>query len=113
MEPGAPVLHDKDLSSASDNIFCDIHGEVGSVAEGFADADAVHEMTYSTTRVQHVHLETHGSIAWTGDDDRSMSAPARKRRLSPSKSSPTSSDSRATFTCSPNASAAGSAASRR
>ena len=34
------------------------------------EADVVHEMTYSTSRVQHVHLETHGSIAWKGDDDR-------------------------------------------
>src|SRR5262249_7859352 len=42
----------------------------GSVAEGFKAADAVHEMTYSTSRVQHVHLETHGSIAWRGDDGR-------------------------------------------
>jgi CO/xanthine dehydrogenase Mo-binding subunit len=43
---------------------------LGSVADGFAAADAVHEMTYSTSRVQHVHLETHGSIAWRGDDGR-------------------------------------------
>ena len=27
-------------------------------------------MTYSTSRVQHVHLETHGSIAWKDDDGR-------------------------------------------
>jgi putative selenate reductase molybdopterin-binding subunit len=27
-------------------------------------------MTYSTSRVQHVHLETHGSIAWQGEDKR-------------------------------------------
>jgi len=40
------------------------------VAEGFKAADAVHEMTYSTSRVQHVHLETHGSIAWRGEDGR-------------------------------------------
>ena len=40
------------------------------MADGFAAADAVHEMTYSTSRVQHVHLETHGSIAWRGDDGR-------------------------------------------
>src|SRR6202022_623712 len=45
-------------------------GEVGCVEDGFAAADAVHEMTYSTSRVQHVHLETHGSIAWKGDDGR-------------------------------------------
>ena len=27
-------------------------------------------MTYSTSRVQHVHLETHGSLAWRGEDGR-------------------------------------------
>jgi putative selenate reductase molybdopterin-binding subunit len=69
MEPNAPLLHDKG-GAAKGNIYVDIHGEVGSVAAGFAAADAVHEMTYTTTRVQHAHLETHGSIAWTGEDGR-------------------------------------------
>ena len=64
MAPEAPILHQKG-GEARGNIYAEIHGEVGSVAAGFADADAVHEMTYSTSRVQHVHLETHGSIAWT------------------------------------------------
>lgn len=69
MEPDAPVLHNKGMEEKG-NIFVDIHGEIGSVADGFAAADAVHEMTYSTSRVQHSHLETHGSIAWRGDDNR-------------------------------------------
>jgi CO/xanthine dehydrogenase Mo-binding subunit/aerobic-type carbon monoxide dehydrogenase small subunit (CoxS/CutS family) len=69
MATDAPVLHDKG-GAEKGNIFVDIHGEVGSVADGFKAADAVHEMTYSTSRVQHVHLETHGSIAWRGDDGR-------------------------------------------
>ena len=69
MAPDAPILHDKG-GEEKGNIFVDIHGEVGSVADGFKAADAVHEMTYSTSRVQHVHLETHGSIAWRGDDGR-------------------------------------------
>jgi CO/xanthine dehydrogenase Mo-binding subunit/aerobic-type carbon monoxide dehydrogenase small subunit (CoxS/CutS family) len=69
MAPDAPVLHDKG-GAENGNIFVDIHGEVGSVADGFKAADAVHEMTYSTSRVQHVHLETHGSIAWRGEDGR-------------------------------------------
>lgn len=69
MEPDAPLLHDKG-QAAQGNIYVDIHGEVGSVEEGFAAADAIHEQTYSTSRVQHVHLETHGSIAWRGDDGR-------------------------------------------
>lgn len=70
MRPGAPLLHDKDVLTDNGNIFCDLHGEVGSVEQGLATADVVHEMTYSTSRVQHVHLETHGSIAWKGEDGR-------------------------------------------
>jgi putative selenate reductase molybdopterin-binding subunit len=64
MRPGAPVLHEKG------NVYAEIHGEVGSVEEGFKAADAIHEMTYATSRVQHVHLETHASVAWRGDDGR-------------------------------------------
>jgi putative selenate reductase molybdopterin-binding subunit len=69
MAPDAPVLHDKGGEERG-NVYVDIHGELGNVGEGFNAADAVHEMTYSTSRVQHVHLETHGSIAWRGDDGR-------------------------------------------
>jgi len=69
MEPGAPILHDKGVESRG-NVYVDIHGEIGSVEQGFREADAIHEMTYSTSRVQHVHLETHGSLAWRSDDGR-------------------------------------------
>jgi putative selenate reductase molybdopterin-binding subunit len=69
MEPNAPILHKKG-KEIPNNIYIDIHGEVGSVKDGFAEADAIHEMTYSTPRVQHVHLETHGTIAWKSDDGR-------------------------------------------
>jgi putative selenate reductase molybdopterin-binding subunit len=69
MRPDAPVLHDKGIA-AYGNVYVDIHGEVGGTADGFAAADVVHEGTYSTSRVQHVHLETSGSIAWTGKDER-------------------------------------------
>jgi CO/xanthine dehydrogenase Mo-binding subunit/aerobic-type carbon monoxide dehydrogenase small subunit (CoxS/CutS family) len=69
MDPNAPMLHDKG-NGANSNIYAEIHGEVGSVKDGFAEADAIHEMTYSTPRVQHVHLETHGTIAWRGEDGR-------------------------------------------
>ena len=62
-------MHDKGLGGTG-NVYVDIHGEVGSVADGFAAADVVHEATYSTSRVQHVHLETHGSIAWRDADGR-------------------------------------------
>jgi putative selenate reductase molybdopterin-binding subunit len=69
MRPEAPLLHEKGIT-AYGNVSADIHGEVGSTAEGFAAADVVHEGVYSTSRVQHVHLETHGSIAWTAPDGR-------------------------------------------
>jgi len=69
MQPGAPLLHDNGIA-AYGNVYVDIHGEVGNTAEGFATADIVHEGLYSTSRVQHVHLETHGSIAWTTPDGR-------------------------------------------
>ena len=71
MAPGAPLLHEKnEVVTRNGNIFWTLQGEIGDVAKGFKEADAIHEMTYSTSRVQHVHLETHGSIAWKGEDGR-------------------------------------------
>ena len=69
MLPDAPLLHERGIAEYG-NVYADIHGEVGSTSEGFAAADIVHEGTYSTSRVQHVHLETTGSIAWTAYDGR-------------------------------------------
>ena len=69
MRPEAPLLHEKGIT-AYGNVYVDIHGEVGSTAAGFVAADVVHQGVYSTSRVQHVHLETHGSIAWTSSDGR-------------------------------------------
>src|SRR5204863_7553065 len=65
----APLLHEKGIG-AYGNVSADIHGEVGTTAAAFAGADTVHEGTYSTSRVQHVHLESSGSIAWTTEDGR-------------------------------------------
>ncbi|RDJ26910.1 aldehyde oxidase [Bosea caraganae] len=74
MRPGAPVIHDKPVSSrianASRNIVAELHGETGDVEAGFAEADLVHEATYQSQRVQHAHLETHGAIGWLGGDGR-------------------------------------------
>jgi CO/xanthine dehydrogenase Mo-binding subunit/aerobic-type carbon monoxide dehydrogenase small subunit (CoxS/CutS family) len=69
MQPDAPLLHDKGLGGTG-NIYALIEGEVGSVDAGLAAADVVHEATYSTSRVQHVHLETHGTIAWRDGEGR-------------------------------------------
>ena len=69
MSPGAPLLHaDKQgapgLHAADRNVVAEFHSEIGDAAAGFAEADAVHEATYRTQRVQHAHLETHCAIAW-------------------------------------------------
>jgi len=73
MRPGAPVLHDKDaerIRAPGRNILLEIHGHVGDVEKGFAEADVIHEGTYSTHRVQHAHLETHCAITWLDDSNR-------------------------------------------
>ncbi|MEU3726837.1 molybdopterin cofactor-binding domain-containing protein [Streptomyces sp. NPDC031705] len=70
MAEGAPRLHgseDPFVRDSARNLLLEIHSHIGDVDAGFAAADVVHEGTYSSPRVQHVHLETHGSIAWTED----------------------------------------------
>ena len=73
MAPGAPVLHPKGLESRiarpADNVVGEVHGEIGSVEEGFAEADLVYEESFRTQRVQHASLETHGAVAYFEDDD--------------------------------------------
>ncbi|OYD70636.1 molybdopterin-dependent oxidoreductase [Rhodococcus sp. OK302] len=71
MADGAPALHgsnDPFVRDPEHNILLEIHGHVGDVEAGFADADIIHEGTYFSPRVQHAHLETHGSIAWMEED---------------------------------------------
>jgi CO/xanthine dehydrogenase Mo-binding subunit/aerobic-type carbon monoxide dehydrogenase small subunit (CoxS/CutS family) len=70
MADGAPQLHTYDDPFAHDkdhNILLELHGEIGDTEAGFADADVIHEATYFSPRVQHAHLETHGTIAWMED----------------------------------------------
>lgn len=67
--PGAPLLHgDKPhasrIADAQRNVAAQAISEVGDVAAGLAAAAFVHEGTYETQRVQHVHLETHGATGW-------------------------------------------------
>ena len=70
MADGAPQLHGSDdpfVRDPAHNILLDLHGQVGDIETGFAEADVIHEGTYFSPRVQHAHLETHGSIAWMED----------------------------------------------
>lgn len=67
MAEGAPQLHGSDDPFVRDpvhNILLELHTHIGDVDAGFAEADVIHEGTYFSPRVQHAHLETHGSIAW-------------------------------------------------
>jgi putative selenate reductase molybdopterin-binding subunit len=75
MVPGAPRLHaDKGSESrVADpvrNLAAEIHSEIGDVEAALARAAVTYEETFSIHRVQHVHLETHASIAWVQDDGR-------------------------------------------
>ena len=70
MAGGAPQLHGSNDPFVRDpvrNILLELHGEIGDVEAGFAEADVIHEGTYFSPRVQHAHLETHGSIGWMED----------------------------------------------
>jgi CO/xanthine dehydrogenase Mo-binding subunit len=73
MAPGAPVIHPKGpesrIARAENNVVGEVHGEIGSVEQGFAEADVVYEETFRTQRVQHASLETHGAVAYFEDDE--------------------------------------------
>ena len=67
--PGAPVIHgDKTpehrVANSARNIVAETHGEFGDVATALAHAAVTYEGTFTTQRVQHAALETHGGIAW-------------------------------------------------
>ncbi|MGO9516803.1 MAG: molybdopterin-dependent oxidoreductase [Candidatus Korobacteraceae bacterium] len=74
MRVGAPILHDKGAESriqqSGRNILLELHGGVGDVEIGLAQADVIHEATYSTHRAQHAHFETHCTISWIDHDRR-------------------------------------------
>ncbi|QWF21234.1 molybdopterin-dependent oxidoreductase [Nocardioides sp. LMS-CY] len=74
--PGAPLLHgDKSpevarIAEPSRNVVARTHGEVGDVAAGLAAATATVSGTWTTARVTHASLETHGARGWIDDDGR-------------------------------------------
>jgi putative selenate reductase molybdopterin-binding subunit len=75
MAPGAPQLHDKAvavsrIADPARNLAAQVHGSIGDVDAGLAEAHVVHEQTYVTQRTQHVALETHAAVAWLDDDGR-------------------------------------------
>ncbi|CCD93423.1 putative xanthine dehydrogenase family protein; hypoxanthine oxidase [Bradyrhizobium sp. ORS 375] len=70
--PGAPIIHAgrgsaHRIADVSRNIVAESHGEFGDVAAALASAAATYEGTFTTQRVQHAALETHGGLAWLDD----------------------------------------------
>lgn len=66
---GAPVIHPGKTSAhrianAARNIAAETHGEYGDVAAALAASAVTYEGTFTTQRVQHAALETHGGIAY-------------------------------------------------
>jgi putative selenate reductase molybdopterin-binding subunit len=70
---GAPVIHgDKTpaqrVINAQRNIVAETHGEYGDVIGALAQSAVTYEGTFTTQRVQHAALETHGGVAWVDAD---------------------------------------------
>jgi putative selenate reductase molybdopterin-binding subunit len=66
---GAPVIHgdktpEQRVTNAARNIVAETHGEYGDVAAALAQSAVTYEGTFTTQRVQHAALETHGGLAW-------------------------------------------------
>ena len=73
--PGAPLVHgdkasDARIADPSRNIVAELHGGVGDVTAAADKAHAVVRGRWSTARVQHAHLETHGCTGWRDTDGR-------------------------------------------
>ncbi len=68
LRPGAPVVHA--ARGLADNVVAELHGHVGDVDAGFAEAEVIHEATYHSPRLQHAHLETHAALGWMAQDGR-------------------------------------------
>jgi putative selenate reductase molybdopterin-binding subunit len=66
---GAPALHsdktpEQRVANGQRNIVAEAHGEYGNVATALALSAVTYEGTFTTQRVQHAALETHGGLAW-------------------------------------------------
>jgi putative selenate reductase molybdopterin-binding subunit len=70
---GAPAIHpgkttENRIANAERNIAAETHGEFGDVAAALATSAVTYEGTFTTQRVQHAALETHGGIAFVDEE---------------------------------------------
>ena len=75
IQPGAPLLHAAKpgtarIADSSRNIAAEVHSHLGDTAAGLQEAEQTYTGTFTTHRVQHVHLETHAAIAWLDEEGR-------------------------------------------
>ncbi|HTZ42900.1 MAG TPA: molybdopterin cofactor-binding domain-containing protein, partial [Jatrophihabitans sp.] len=75
MADGAPRLHadkpdEKGGTCYSRNVVAELHSDLGDQQAGLAEGEVVYSHTFSSHRVQHVHLETHGSTGWLDEEGR-------------------------------------------
>ena len=66
MRPGAPLVH----GGTENNVVSHIGMKMGSLDQGFAEADLVIEETYTTSRQKQCQLELNVSVASFGEDGR-------------------------------------------
>ncbi|MCD4525591.1 molybdopterin-dependent oxidoreductase [Nocardioides sp. cx-173] len=77
-QPGAPLVHGDKVGRAEQcriddpgrNVVAQLHGEVGDVAAGLERAAVTVSGTWTTGRVSHAFLETHGARGWLDDAGR-------------------------------------------
>jgi putative selenate reductase molybdopterin-binding subunit len=70
---GAPVIHsgktaENRIGNVARNIAAETHGEFGNVAAALASSAVTYEGTFTTQRIQHAALETHGGLAFIDAD---------------------------------------------
>lgn len=73
--PGAPLLHpdrtlDDRVVDAGRNVIAALHDETGDVGAALAASAVTVSGTWTTARVSHAQLETHGAVGWRDADGR-------------------------------------------
>ncbi|MTD52577.1 molybdopterin-dependent oxidoreductase [Amycolatopsis pithecellobii] len=75
MRTGAPIVHngkgpESRIASVPGNVVAEVHGQLGDVEAGLAEADLVYTETFRTPRAQHGQLEPHSAAAWFDSEGR-------------------------------------------
>ncbi len=93
MKPNAPHIHDEPeyvnfagVADPAKNIAANIEIELGSVEEGFKQANHIFEDEYVVPKVQQAHIEPHVVVTYWDEDDRlvirtSTQVPFHARRI--------------------------------